>query len=163
MFIQLKPIFENVGWIKEFDYELEPNDISSLSDFNFIFPISVKGQIENKVGIVILTMNLSFSQQCSCDRCLEKFNDYHSFSCEHILVSEKYTEDDEYILIDNFKLDLNDLVVTNVLLNLPSKNLCEENCLGLCYQCGTNLNIGKCKCEKTQIDPRLEALSQLIK
>lgn len=162
MFIQLKQIFENIGEVKDFDYNLNPSDMVSLQGLNINNPISVKGTIENKSGIVILTMSLNFSKDCSCDRCLEDFNVSNCFNYEHILVSEKYTENDEYILVDNFKLDLEDLVITNVLLNLPSKTLCDENCLGLCYQCGTNLNIGKCQCKKTQIDPRLEALSQLL-
>ena len=59
-------------------------------------------------------------------------------------------------------LDLEDTVRTDVLLELPGKVLCSEDCKGLCCQCGKNLNEGSCTCEKKQIDPRLAVLSQLL-
>mgnify|MGYP001091754997 FL=1 len=59
-------------------------------------------------------------------------------------------------------LDLEELARTDILLELPTKVLCSEDCKGLCSQCGKNLNEGECSCEKKQIDPRLAILSQLL-
>jgi uncharacterized protein len=41
------------------------------------------------------------------------------------------------------------------------KPLCTTACKGLCPQCGTNLNTGRCDCTAKWIDPRLEALKNL--
>jgi len=50
--------------------------------------------------------------------------------------------------IRNRELDLDELVSEELLLNLPSKVVCNENCKGLCGTCGINLNYGKCNCDK---------------
>jgi uncharacterized protein len=57
-------------------------------------------------------------------------------------------------------LSLEDVVREQVLLSLPSRTLCTEDCKGLCPRCGQNLNTGTCNCEPTA-DPRWTALSGL--
>jgi uncharacterized protein len=47
------------------------------------------------------------------------------------------------------------------LLELDTKNLCSDDCRGLCPGCGVNLNEGQCRCKK-EIDPRLAKLAQLL-
>jgi uncharacterized protein len=39
---------------------------------------------------------------------------------------------------------------------------CREECLGLCPECGKNLNDGPCDCQIDDIDPRLAALRALL-
>ena len=57
---------------------------------------------------------------------------------------------------------LEDVVREQVLLSLPGRTLCQENCKGLCVHCGQNLNTGTCECEQTEaIDPRWKALEGL--
>ena len=57
-------------------------------------------------------------------------------------------------------LSLEDVVREQVLLSLPSRTLCKEDCKGLCPRCGQNLNIATCKCDTTS-DPRWNALAGL--
>ena len=59
-------------------------------------------------------------------------------------------------------IDLGPLVRELALLSLPTKVLCREDCLGLCQECGANLNDGDCGCDAEAIDPRLAALQQLL-
>ena len=59
-------------------------------------------------------------------------------------------------------IDLGPLVRELSLLSLPTKVLCREDCLGLCQECGANLNDGDCGCDAEAIDPRLAALQQLL-
>ncbi len=46
------------------------------------------------------------------------------------------------------ELDLDQMVSEELLLNMPSKIICKEECLGLCGVCGKNLNFGKCNCDR---------------
>ncbi len=55
-------------------------------------------------------------------------------------------------------LDISDQVRESILLLLPRKPLCREDCLGLCPVCGADLNEGKCGCSRLEGDPRLEVL-----
>jgi uncharacterized protein len=57
-------------------------------------------------------------------------------------------------------LSLEDVVREQVLLSLPSRTLCKEDCKGLCPRCGQNLNLGACDCNPTS-DPRWNALAGL--
>jgi uncharacterized protein len=55
---------------------------------------------------------------------------------------------------------LEDVVREQVLLSLPSRTLCKEDCKGLCPRCGQNLNTASCACDTTS-DPRWNALAGL--
>ena len=57
-------------------------------------------------------------------------------------------------------LSLEDVVCEQVLLSLPSRTLCKEDCKGLCPRCGRNQNLETCKCD-TSSDPRWNALAGL--
>lgn len=60
----------------------------------------------------------------------------------------------------NEEIDLGAIVHDEVFLELPMNPLCQQGCKGLCQQCGTDLNVEKCTCEKP-IDPRWSALGQI--
>lgn len=56
---------------------------------------------------------------------------------------------------------LEDVLREQVLLTLPVRTLCKDDCKGLCPRCGQNRNTQDCSCEESQTDPRWEALSGL--
>ena len=58
---------------------------------------------------------------------------------------------------------LEDVVREQVLLSLPGRTLCREDCKGLCAHCGQNLNVATCNCSKAAEthDPRWGALQSL--
>ncbi|MFZ0663526.1 MAG: DUF177 domain-containing protein [Acidobacteriaceae bacterium] len=56
---------------------------------------------------------------------------------------------------------LEDVLREQVLLSLPTRTLCREDCKGLCPRCGCNLNSETCACDPAMVDPRWSALSDL--
>ena len=58
-------------------------------------------------------------------------------------------------------LQLEDVLREQVLLALPLRVVCREDCKGLCPQCGKNLNQEQCSCSKEQEDPRWAALKDV--
>ena len=56
---------------------------------------------------------------------------------------------------------LEDALREQVLLALPLKVICREDCKGLCPHCGTNLNLGQCSCAEPADDPRWSALKEI--
>jgi uncharacterized protein len=56
------------------------------------------------------------------------------------------TEEDEVYLYQGDHLDLVPMVREQVILAAPMRPLCREDCLGLCPQCGQNLNERRCGC-----------------
>ena len=99
-----------------------------------------------------------------CNRCLKETRKEISHSISHVLVNRLNDEEDfdDYIVVEGEKLDLDELIYSDIILLTPSKYVCSDDCKGLCPVCGKNLNEGDCACAKQQTDPRLEALRQLL-
>jgi uncharacterized protein len=75
---------------------------------------------------------------------------------------ELKTSDIDIEYYDDNRIDLTQPIHDQILLALPSVNLCQPGCRGLCPNCGTNLNNEECGCGKGHaIDPRLEILKRL--
>ena len=58
-------------------------------------------------------------------------------------------------------LQLQDVLREQVLLAVPIKAVCREDCKGLCPHCGRNLNLERCQCGESHPDLRWEALKDL--
>ena len=56
---------------------------------------------------------------------------------------------------------LEDVLREQVLLALPLKVTCREDCRGLCPHCGKNLNEEQCSCNVPMEDPRWAALKEI--
>jgi len=59
---------------------------------------------------------------------------------------------------ENDQIDLDQLVIEQLELSLPTRLLCQDDCRGLCPLCGADLNTEECDC-KAPIDPRWGALA----
>ncbi len=145
MVIRLKQLYEIVGEKQEIDYSIDTEKLVDIKGYSFNYPITVKGSVFNHAGIVMLKFCASFIMNAECDRCLAMFDRDYSFEFEHILVRSLNTDNDEYIVAPD-QLDLDELVIMDVLLQLPSKMLCKDDCAGLCLHCGTDLNFNECNC-----------------
>jgi len=56
---------------------------------------------------------------------------------------------------------LEDVLREQILLAVPLKAICRQDCKGLCAQCGANLNVGPCSCSGPMEDPRWVALKDI--
>ncbi len=63
-------------------------------------------------------------------------------------------------IYENDQIDLDALVLEQIELSLPSRVLCRDDCRGLCPECGVDLNLEQCDCQKP-VDPRWQALADL--
>lgn len=145
MKINLKQLFSIVGESADIDYKIQEEEITAPYGCKFSTPVSVKGRIYNKAGVVYLKYSLTFDLLVTCDRCLKEFIKPFSFECEHIVVPFVSGDNDEYIVADGESIELNDVAVTDLLLQLPTKNLCKDDCKGLCMVCGCDLNESVCE------------------
>lgn len=163
MLLDLREVFQTQGLQKQVDYSLSMNDVELDGVYPFKTPVRVRSLSVNKAGLVDLKINVEFTYTRNCDRCFDEFSRELSFTFNHKLVADLTNDDnDDYIETPDYKLELDDLVISDIILNLPSKNLCKEDCKGLCQKCGKNLNEGDCSCNKQEVDSRLEILKTLI-
>jgi uncharacterized protein len=67
----------------------------------------------------------------------------------------------EIVYFEGDLLDVADQVRQTVLLSVPMRALCKEDCRGLCGICGCDLNLSSCGCSEPPPDPRWDALRKL--
>lgn len=156
-------MFSEEGKSCSFDYEMDLSSTDINGSHPFVSPVSVRGTVKSLDGFAQLSAEVFFDFSIPCDRCTKQINRRCHYTFSHSLVLSLENEDDDsYIQIQEYKLDLDELIRADILLELPTKYLCDEDCKGLCPVCGKNLNDGTCDCEIHQIDPRLEVLKKLI-
>lgn len=145
MKINLKQIFNIVGEKKDFSYEIAPEEFGDIKGFSFGSDVSLSGKLYNRAGVVYLDYTAVFKLLHTCDRCLKEFSRDYDLSFDHIVVPSVSNHDnDDYIVADGESIELNEVALNDILLSLPTKVLCREDCKGLCMVCGCDLNESQC-------------------
>lgn len=134
-------------------------------------PAEVRGSIRREDGQVKIRGNVSAQVELNCDRCLQAITVpvAATFDVDYVPASKYEAEqlaelqDDDLGLavFDGEAIDIDDLVREQVILALPSRALCREDCKGLCPVCGIDKNLKDCECESHPVDPRWAALNNL--
>ncbi len=98
-----------------------------------------------------------------CDRCLEVVKSPIDFelSVDLDFNEEEALEDQSYL--EGHIIDIDEMLYPEIFINLPSKVLCRDDCMGICRVCGKNLNQGECGCDTFVADPRMAAISDIFK
>lgn len=148
MKLNLKQIFNITGESRNIDFSILPEEIPQLHGFCFSTPVKVVGRVFNRAEVVTLEYKSDFTMKHTCDRCLSEFERSYSYDFSHIVVPSVSGENDDYIVAEDLSIDLNEIVISDSLLQLPSKILCREDCRGLCPHCYCNLNETDCNCTK---------------
>ena len=140
------------------------------SGLHFSGPIQVRLDLSRTGRIVLVKSRVEARVRCTCARCLDPFalNLSSEFKMslrprpdpglappEGIELSREDLETDFY---EGEEVDLSPLIQDQVLLTLPPKVICREDCRGLCQRCGKNLNREACQCASAEVDPRLAPL-----
>ena len=162
MIVDLKRFFQGQSDTVTLEVDLSGLELGGVKPF--CAPVKAEVGLRGFADSVILDAHADYSTVMPCDRCGESTRRDWSRDFSHVLVRELGDEqdDDTYVVVSDERLDLEELLREDILLELPSKYLCSPDCKGLCPKCGKNLNEGDCGCEAEEIDPRLEVLKSLL-
>ena len=163
MKLNLKHIAQEPGAVLPFDFELDLSPVEWNGQRPFAHNLRITGRVRNMAGAMLLNAKLSCVLSLVCDRCAQPFEREKTVEYETLLAFELANgESDDIVLLDgDGELDLDGLMEEVFLLEMDTKNLCSEDCKGLCSGCGADLNREPCRCKK-EIDPRLAKLAQLL-
>ena len=163
MKLDLKHIAREPGAVLPFDFELDLSQVEWNGGRPFAHAIHITGRVRNMAGAMVLSAKLSGVLSLVCDRCARPFEREKTVEYETLLAFELANgESDDIVLLDgDGALDLDGLMEEIFLLEMDTKNLCSEDCKGLCPGCGADLNRENCRCRK-EPDPRLAKLVQLL-
>ena len=131
----------------------------------------VFGQLVRKGTRLLLQGRLAARGQVDCDRCLRLVDVpvAAQFSLQYVTRVEyessqavELEEPDMTVSIfDGEAIDIDEVVREQILLAVPDRTLCREDCKGLCPTCGADRNLKECGCESAELDPRWAALKTL--
>lgn len=164
MLLNLSKIIDCPG-VVPFETALDLSDLSFGGCCPAQEPVVAKGTVKNSAGVLLMHGTVETTLHGVCDRCAKPFLREVSYPLEAVLVKELENEEDAdawVFLLENDCADLDDIVRTAFVLNMDSRLLCREDCKGLCFRCGKDLNEGPCDCQP-EADPRLAVLKQLLK
>ncbi|MEN3044214.1 MAG: DUF177 domain-containing protein [Candidatus Hydrothermales bacterium] len=140
-----------------FFYELKGNESEKLFENSEIKRVSlnVSGWIQKKGVEYVFYISADGEGFLVCSRCLKEFRIpiKEDFTYNILLGKDpsllkrdyNFTDKDvSTIYVENYELDSLPLLRETVLLSLPLKPLCSENCKGLCPVCGVDRNKKDC-------------------
>lgn len=163
MKLDLKRAACEPGAVVPFVFQLDLSELEWNGAKPVTQPVCVEGRVRNMAGALILNASLVTTLSLICDRCAEPFSREKRVEYETLLAMElENEENDNIVLLDrDGQLDLDELMGDVFILNMDTKNLCSEDCKGLCPGCGVDLNHEPCRC-KHEIDPRLAGLAKFF-
>lgn len=121
-------------------------------------------QVIRVQGGLFLQGTVESQLKLECVRCLEPFVFPVTLELEETfrLPGTGPRPDGSYAVSDDGWLDLAPLLREQAWVAIPMKPLCRPGCKGLCPQCGANLNLESCMCDRIRIDPRMALLKDLL-
>lgn len=168
MIIDLSGILKDIGGVVKICEKADLQNTEFLGEeFVFTDGLLVDGKIANNTKSLHLSADVSGKMQVHCARCMCEIEEIVEFKISEYLVREEdaaqVSEDDDAVIFSGEKIDIDELILNNFLMNVSGKYLCSEDCKGLCPNCGKNLNLGECDCSDNEIDPRWAALAEIMK
>lgn len=121
---------------------------------------------------ILINAALDIESTLICSRCLGEFTlpstlfiEEECFPSIDLHTGRKLSppaEEEELRIDDRHLLDLEEVLRQYAISDGPMKPLCRADCLGLCHDCGTNLNQASCECEGGLRDQRWATLGALL-
>jgi uncharacterized protein len=131
----------------------------------FLAPIEVEIVVENTGELFAGRGNVRTLLQLPCSRCLKDFT--YPIDAEFDLViaeavsNDQVSVDDGIVFFAADEADISSIVEEAIFMAIPICSLCQEDCRGLCQECGQDKNTTSCSCQEETIDPRWEKLKNL--
>jgi uncharacterized protein len=152
----------------------ELKQLEADGECRFESDIHVRLEIRKVAGIVEVEGRIETKTSATCSRCLAAFETplRHHFAVDFLSQLPEpdagqteialSAEDLGLIYYTGDTIDFHDAIQEQVILSLPLRPLCREDCKGLCHTCGGNLNEKECGCGHSgAIDPRFAVLKNL--
>ena len=135
----------------------------TVDGFVFTNPVNFEGKLVNAGDVLNLSGRVSVNFASKCHRCLKDLENRMTIPVkENFISSEKATDEESYTYEGNY-LTIDKALKDNIILNLPIRQLCNDECKGLCKSCGCDLNVSGCECMEDTINPQMEALKNFFK
>jgi uncharacterized protein len=127
-------------------------------------PVQLDLRLEAVMDGVLVSGTASADLEGECARCLEPIEDTVTVELQELYLYEPAggdDEDDDVSRLEDDLLDLEPALRDAVVLALPFQPLCQDDCPGLCVECGARLADDPDHRHDEPVDPRWAALVDL--
>lgn len=149
MNVDLLTIINNTE--KEINFEGK----TSFADNDCVVDCDVKGIASSFSGQIEVAVGIDAVVNTKCARCLKPLQLPIKMDVDEVVGEEGAVLEGTILNVDN-------IVKNNIVVELPIRFLCKEDCKGICSSCGADLNITKCNCKHEQFDERFAVLKKLL-
>jgi uncharacterized protein len=163
MIIKIAGLSEGVHYYK-FEEPIESLGLESP----FFGNLTADVELSKSHSEIILKVDVKVNANFECDRCTKNFVQQLNPVYQVVYLFGNPPDDNIninviYLHSEADKINIAPEVRDYVLLALPMKMLCMEECKGLCRNCGKDLNEADCNCETENTDSRWLPLKELQK
>ena len=149
MNVDLLTIINNTE--KEINFEGK----TSFTDNDCDVCCNVHGKAVSFSGRIEVAIDIDAVVNTKCARCLKPLQLPLGLNVEEVVGEDGVDLEGTLLNVDN-------IVKNNIVVELPIRFLCKEDCKGICSLCGADLNITECNCEHEQFDERFAVLKKLL-
>jgi len=165
MLIDIRTISRSTGASLAIETEIGLNELDfSFQGYRLTRPPFFAGLLQNVGnGILTLTGRVSTGYEGECARCLQPVREELDIPLAETYrppTSADAADDEEGYRYEGSQLDISQAIRDNLLPVIPQRLLCRETCLGICPDCGANLNEKDCNCAQAR-EGRLSPFDQL--
>jgi uncharacterized protein len=162
-----------VSEIPDEGLEVELKETPPAQEVRYVAPLRARLRIDRQGTEVIVSGDVLSDVELECSRCLKPYVVRGRTPVSVVYrPAEGLGREDRYELKgDELEtafyrgdiLDTDDVLTEQVLLSLPMKPLCSQDCKGICPRCGIDRNVETCRCDLVERDPRFDKLKELLK
>ena len=164
--IDIVRLKNNPGEVKKLAVAVDmPPVLSELEKIEFNGPVKLDLVLTNTNNTIVVEGDISAKLRLACGNCLDIFTFPVRAEFSEIYYNEGQEElhaGEGHIPYSGDKLDLTTEVIKSIIIALPMRIVCRQDCKGLCPVCGVNRNRENCSCAPDTVDPRLEVLKKLL-
>ena len=127
MTIDVSTILKELGGKIDINGDVEMSDTDFLGEmYHFNEPVKVSGSVSNNGKSLILKANCTGHMATQCARCMKDIVIGIDFDIDENLAQDdgSVSSDDDVILFEDVKIDIDDIVANNFLMNVEGKYLC---------------------------------------
>lgn len=160
MIINVFSVKRDVGAVQKYHFS-----VSSLSTGTVTYTdLDISGEILNNGAVLEVKGQILGQAQFVCGRCLEAY-----LAKVEIPFQEDFKEgtpesspEADLSWYQGDSIDMTEMVTEKLIFSEPFKQVCRDDCRGLCSTCGKNLNMETCSCTTEFLNPNFAVLQKLL-
>ena len=163
MLLDVSRALKDPGQSYPFEAVAEIEPMTVLDDPVRFTNVRLTGEMVGTGGGVRVSADVEADVDSRCALCLEPVHRHLAGNIDALCAREPDPEDPDQFPLEDFKVETNDLAREALVLALPMRFLCREDCKGLCPICGANRNTAPCTCQEGgERQNPFSALSKLL-